>query len=239
MSREPFRPRTPAPLKTSQTPNLGLQSPPSLSSGRPFAPDSPTALLAPKEGSVKIKVKAGVSPEARSRVGATALASGLRPVTPRPVRSRLGATTPTPVPDVPARYSTSTPSSSAAAMYARAPAASSKLASSMRRAPSPSGSEESLSAYAGEGDQGVMDAAMGQEAEELHEHETVLVSVRCVAVPIVGQIGGGLTCQGTPVKPRRAAPRGAGKYMGHRQLESAEYQAGQVYSEGRSGVDVR
>lgn len=39
-------------------------------------------------------------------------------------------------------------------------------------------SEESLSAYAGEGDQGVMDAALGMEAEELHENETVLVSVR-------------------------------------------------------------
>lgn len=43
---------------------------------------------------------------------------------------------------------------------------------------SPSESDESLSAYVGEGDQGAMDAAMGIEAEELHENETVLVSVR-------------------------------------------------------------
>lgn len=180
MSREPFRPRSPAPLKTSQTPNLAFHSPPSHS--HPFSPDSPTSLLAPKEGSatVKLKVKAGVSPEARSRVGAGP--SGLRPVTPRPVRSRLGAVTPGAggVPSLPIH----TPSASASiplsvggsARYA--PAASSRLASSMRRVMASSESEESLSAYAGEGDQGVMDAALGMEAEELHENETVLVSVR-------------------------------------------------------------
>jgi hypothetical protein len=58
--------------------------------------------------------------------------------------------------------------------------ASSKLASSVRRVMTPSESEESLSAYAAEGDQVAMDAAMGVQAEELHDNETVLVSVRSV-----------------------------------------------------------
>ena len=175
MSREPFRPRTPAPLKTSQTPNLHWPPP-----HRPygFAPDSPTSLLAPKEGGLKIKVKAGVSPEARSRVGAGpsgSAPSALRPMTPRPVRSRLGASSPLPPLPVPSTPIASTSSAAAASRYT--PAASSKLAT-MRRVMSASDSEQSLSAYAGETDLVAMDAAMGVEAEELHEHETVLVSVR-------------------------------------------------------------
>lgn len=70
-------PTTPAPLKSSQAPNLSY----------PFLADSPSHFLQPKDGAVKLKVKSGVTPEARSRVGAGL--GGLRPVTPRPVKRVL------------------------------------------------------------------------------------------------------------------------------------------------------
>jgi hypothetical protein len=143
-------PSTPGgPLRSSQTPNLAY----------PFLADSPSHFLAPKDGAVKLKVKAGISPEARSRIGVTP--SGLRPVTPRPIK-RVA-----PPVSVPAR-------------------------SRMERGMTPSGSDDSLKAYArveepqymGREEVGHDAQVMAEDEDALGESEAVLVTVRCVPSPM-------------------------------------------------------
>ncbi|KAK8858917.1 hypothetical protein IAR55_003148 [Kwoniella newhampshirensis] len=83
------RPRTLLPAKTP----TGLKSPPlttSLNSNTPHEPSSLSSMLAPKEGSVKLKIKSATTPEAKSRV----LVKPLGARSPAPPVPPLPTTTP-------------------------------------------------------------------------------------------------------------------------------------------------
>lgn len=89
MSRD-LKNNLPAPLRPSHVPNvLPSQAHHFTDSAHPGTTESLSNFLAPKTGAAKLKVKAGVSPEARVRVGS--VPGGLRPLTPRPIKSRLMA----------------------------------------------------------------------------------------------------------------------------------------------------
>lgn len=136
-------PSTPGgPLRNSQTPNISY----------PFLADSPSHFLAPKDGATKLKVRAGISPEARSsRIGAPM--GGLRPVTPRPIKRTI-------------------PTSSM-----QTPGTEVRVKSRMGMVTS--GSDDSLKGFmVGGNDVGLDDKEI--EEEVLGESEAVLVTVRYV-----------------------------------------------------------